>query len=85
MSLAAMNALKQQEEALTLTAFDESDAFAIGSALQARATAIGASIAIDIRSGSRRYFFSALPGSTPDNEDWARRKGNVEVLSQSFC
>lgn len=32
---------------------------------------------IDIRAPDRRLFFAALPGSTPDNEDWARRKGNV--------
>lgn len=32
---------------------------------------------IDIRTPDRRLYFAALPGSTPDNEDWARRKGNV--------
>ena len=34
-------------------------------------------MAIDIRSAARRLYFSALPDSNPDNEDWARRKGNV--------
>jgi uncharacterized protein (UPF0303 family) len=30
-----------------------------------------------IRSASRRLFFAALPSSAADNDDWARRKGNV--------
>jgi uncharacterized protein (UPF0303 family) len=33
--------------------------------------------ALRVRSASRRLFYAALPGSAPDNEDWARRKGNV--------
>lgn len=44
-----------------------------------RAGKIKAPIVIDIRSASRRYYFSALPVSTPENEDWARRKGNAEL------
>jgi uncharacterized protein (UPF0303 family) len=34
-------------------------------------------VVIDIRSFARPLFLAALPGSSPDNVDWARRKGNV--------
>lgn len=74
-----VDALTRQEEALTFTGFDESTAFTVGLALRSAALARQAPIAIDIRSASRRLFYSALPGSTPDNEDWARRKGNVAL------
>lgn len=72
-----IDALKQQEQALTFPAFDEDTAFAVGCALRAAAAARQAPVAIDIRSASRRLFYSALPGSAPENENWARRKGNV--------
>lgn len=62
-----------------LPAFDEAAAFEIGSALRAAALARHAPVAIDVRSASRRLYFTALPGSTPDNEDWARRKGNLAL------
>lgn len=70
-------AIARQESLLILDRFDEDTAFAIGSALRTRALAQQAPVVIDIRSAARRYFFAALPGSTPENEDWARRKGNT--------
>ena len=73
----AIEALIRQEQALALDRFDEDVAFQIGSALRERCAAMAAPVVIDIRSASRRYFFAALPGSTPDNDEWARRKANV--------
>ncbi|MCX7275993.1 MAG: heme-degrading domain-containing protein [Burkholderiales bacterium] len=75
----AIAALQQQEQALVFTSFDEETAYAIGQALRAAAARQQAPVAIDIRSASRRLFYTALPGATPDNEDWARRKGNVAL------
>lgn len=72
-----IQALQQQEDALVFPGFDEETAFTIGTALRAAALARKSPVVIDIRSASRRLYFAALPGSTPDNEDWARRKGNV--------
>ncbi|AUJ65867.1 hypothetical protein B9057_15795 (plasmid) [Aestuarium zhoushanense] len=46
-------------------------------ALRARAQAIQAPVSIEIRSSTRRYFFATLPGATPENEDWGRRKINT--------
>ena len=74
-----IEALKQQEAALIFPRFDEATVYDVGSALRAEALARQAAIVIDIRSGTRRLYFTALPGSAPDNEDWARRKGNVTL------
>lgn len=49
----------------------------VGSLLRECATAEALPIVIDIGLFHRRLFFSALPGSTPDNIEWARRKRNV--------
>ncbi|EBA05706.1 heme-degrading domain-containing protein [Sagittula stellata] len=70
-------AIQQQERALVLPAFDEDTAFAIGCALRDRARAIAAPVSIEIRATSRRFFFATLPGATPNNEEWGRRKGNT--------
>lgn len=78
-----ISAIERQEQALVLPHFDEATAFEIGSALRSAALAIGASVAIDVRASHRRLYFTALPGSTPDNEEWARRKGNLALRCHS--
>jgi len=72
-----IEALLRQEQLLVLPAFDEIAAFEIGSAIRAEAIARHAPVVIDIRTAARRFYFAALPGSSADNEDWARRKANV--------
>jgi uncharacterized protein (UPF0303 family) len=72
-----IDALRAQERTLVLPDFDEDAAYALGNAIRAKCAAVGAPIVIDIRSPARRLFFAALAGSAADNEDWARRKGNV--------
>jgi uncharacterized protein (UPF0303 family) len=72
-------ALRNQEAVLALPIFDEEVAYTLGTTLHAKCLGAGAPVVIDIRTPSRRLFFAALPGSTPDNEDWARRKGNVAL------
>lgn len=71
--------LNRQEQLLVFPAFDETTAFTIGLALRAAALERKAPVAIDIRTAARRLFFTTLPGATPDNEDWARRKGNLAL------
>lgn len=66
-----------QEAALVFPAFDEATAFAIGSAIRERGQRDKAPIIIDIRTFDRPLFYAALPGSTADNAEWARRKRNV--------
>ena len=69
--------IASQEAALVFPAFDEAAAFAVGSALRARGLKDKAPIVIDIRTFDRPLFYAALPGSTADNANWARRKRNV--------
>jgi uncharacterized protein (UPF0303 family) len=69
--------IARQEQALLFDGFDEDRAWRLGGLLRERAVAEGWPVVIDIRSFARPLFLAALPGSSPDNVDWARRKGNV--------
>jgi Uncharacterized conserved protein len=69
--------LKRQETALRFSAFSEDDAWRLGSRMRERAAEAGLPLVIDIRVAGRKLFYAALPGTTPDNEDWVRRKINV--------
>jgi uncharacterized protein (UPF0303 family) len=72
-----IEALLKQEQVLILPAFDETIAYDIGTAIRAEALARKAPVVVEIRTPARRLYFAALPGSSPNNEDWARRKANV--------
>jgi uncharacterized protein (UPF0303 family) len=73
-----------QEAKLIFPQFDASTAWEIGTALREAARARGGAITIDIRQGDEILFFHAMPGTTPANADWARRKRNlVELLRRS--
>ncbi|QSI77769.1 MULTISPECIES: heme-degrading domain-containing protein [Niveibacterium] len=74
--------LARQEEALIFPAFDEDIAWRLGEALRARAKAAGQAVTIVIRRGEDIVFLHAMPGTSPANADWARRKHNVVTLMQ---
>lgn len=67
----------KQERELVLAAFDESVAFALGSAIYQRALAEEMSLVVDVRTWDRQMFFAATAGTTADNADWVRRKINT--------
>ncbi len=69
--------IKLQEERLRFSSFDEAAAWKLGSAMRERALAGKLPFVIDIRTGIRPLFYAALPGSTPENPDWVRRKVNT--------
>ncbi|WP_028534715.1 heme-degrading domain-containing protein [Paludibacterium yongneupense] len=69
--------IAQQEACLRYTRFDASDAWRLGCRLQALAAERKASVAIEIRVNGQRLFFCAMPGATPSNEDWIRRKSHT--------
>ncbi|WP_421694769.1 heme-degrading domain-containing protein [Aestuariivirga sp.] len=69
--------ITRQEEALRFEAFSEADAWALGSLMREEAVAKGLPLVIDIRIGIRPLFYTALPGTTPENPDWVRRKVNT--------
>jgi uncharacterized protein (UPF0303 family) len=69
--------LKAQEAALQFTRMNEDDAWELGSQMRSAAIAANMPFVIDIRIGIRPLFYTALPGSTPENPDWVRRKVNT--------
>lgn len=69
--------IELQEERLRFPRFDAAIAWEIGRWLRDTATASGRSIAIDITLAGAPLFYCALPGATPNNADWIRRKKNV--------
>ncbi len=66
-----------QEEQLRFPSFDANTAWTVGTRLRAVAEARGLAVAIDIQVNGHPLFFTAMPGTTPDNVDWIRRKRNV--------
>ncbi|WP_113339132.1 heme-degrading domain-containing protein [Rhizobium cremeum] len=68
-----------QEAKLVFPSFDEDTAIEIGKRLLKRARRDKAPVVIDIRTPDRVLFHAALPGSSPDNDHWARRKSNVTL------
>src|SRR6478752_1627822 len=64
--------IDEQLRRLRLSGFDETDAWELGSDLRRRAAARGVA-------GST-VFMCAMPGTSPANADWARRKRNVVEL-----
>jgi uncharacterized protein (UPF0303 family) len=66
-----------QERQLQFVSFDEQTAWQLGSRLRSLALERGHAVVIDIRRPAQPLFYSALPGTTPDNAEWVRRKSNV--------
>jgi uncharacterized protein (UPF0303 family) len=73
-------AIARQEQELTLTAFTLEDAWALGILVRSLAIERNLKIVIDIRRFGQPHqplFYTALPGTTPDNARWVERKSNV--------
>jgi uncharacterized protein (UPF0303 family) len=66
-----------QEKHLQFEQFDSGVAWDIGARLKAAAEKRGVAVAIDIQLSGHSLFAYAMPGTTPDNLDWIRRKCNV--------
>jgi uncharacterized protein (UPF0303 family) len=73
-------ALVVQESTLTLPGFTADTAWQIGTTLRDLAIARNLSIVVDVRrfgSPHQQLFYTALEGTTPDNQRWVARKINV--------
>jgi len=66
-----------EENGLVFPRFDALIARELGIALEKAALGMGGAITIDIRRGDDIAYFFAMPGTAPENADWARRKRNV--------
>ena len=66
-----------QEQWLQFDNFTANTAWEIAMRLKKAVEARGMAVAIDIELAGQPLFFFAMPGTTPDNLDWVRRKRNV--------
>ncbi len=71
--------IAEQENALVFDSFDLATGWQLGKLLQEMASERELGVAIDVTLASMPVFYAALPGSTPDNAQWIRRKRNVAL------
>ncbi len=74
--------LEAEAQALVLAQFTEETALTLGMALVRLAQDGGLPVVVNIRTADRTLFHAALPGSTPLNDLWVRRKSNTALLFQ---
>ena len=63
------------------TAMDHEAAVALGEDLVRRSRAKGWPMAVSVKLGDHEVFHVALPGATPINDNWIRRKRNLIELT----
>ena len=70
----ALQDAEGEEQALTLPAFGNDDALALGLSLVELARRRGVAVTVDVERAGHRLFHHAMAGTTPDNADWIERK-----------
>jgi uncharacterized protein (UPF0303 family) len=81
---ADLEKIGRQERVLQFKLFDEQTAWEIGSRIKNAAEKKAVAVAIDIYVVDRTLFAYAMPGTTPNQANWIRRKRNV-VLQFRRC
>ena len=66
--------VEEQERTLLFDSFGSEDALEIGMMLVERAKKDKLSITVDVTKGGQQLFHHALEGTSPDNDQWVRRK-----------
>ena len=66
--------LLQEEQELQFDRFNEDTAWKLGTQLVEQARSKNLSISIDITRGNHQLFHASLPGTSPDNDEWVKRK-----------
>ncbi len=69
--------LLEQEEKFQFTEFTNETALKIGLMLVEAGRKKGQGLTIDIYRNGQQLFHYALPGTTPDNDEWIKRKNRV--------
>jgi uncharacterized protein (UPF0303 family) len=72
-----MERVALQERELRLPRLDFDLAWELGVRLLSLAEERSLDVVIDVRRFGQPLFYTALEGTTPDNVEWVRRKGNV--------
>jgi uncharacterized protein (UPF0303 family) len=75
----SLDDLEQEQARLELSRFDYADAWRVGAHMQAAAAAQNLPVAIEVSHGDTMVFFALMPGATPDNPNWTRRKRAVAL------
>ena len=66
--------LLQEEQELQFTKFNEDVAWELGSYLLDLARSRNLPVTVDITRGTHQLFHAALQGTSPDNDEWVKRK-----------
>lgn len=74
--------ITRQEELLQFNAFDNATAWLLGESIKKYCESRELAVTIEIRLCRETVFFYAMPGTSPNNADWARRKRNTAELQQ---
>jgi uncharacterized protein (UPF0303 family) len=72
-----LETLLHQELMLQFDNFSNETACAVGMALVERAKSEGKAVTVDVRRHGQQLFHFALPGTSPDNDQWLVRKERV--------
>jgi uncharacterized protein (UPF0303 family) len=72
-----LDELRAEEQELQFPWFDADTAWMLGALIRQRAHEGSMPIAIEVTKGAQQLFFATLPGATPDNAEWVRRKRSV--------
>ena len=79
--LADVADLEAEFSRFRFTAMDHEAAVALGEDLVRRSRAKGWPMAVSVKLGDHEVFHVALPGATPINDNWIRRKRNLIELT----
>lgn len=74
--------IAQQEKRLQFNTFDNTTAWLLGESIKKHCESYNLAVTIEIRLCRDTVFFYAMPGTSPNNADWARRKRNTTELQQ---
>ena len=75
----SMEDLLAEEADLVLERFDYASAWDLGARIRAMGAERRLPIAVEVFHGTAPVFFALLPGATPDNSEWIRRKRAVAL------
>ncbi len=74
-----LDQLLQEEQELQFASFEETAAWQIGCQIVERARKEQLPIVVDIMRGTHQLFHAALSGSSPDNDEWVKRKARAAI------
>ncbi len=69
-----LDQLLQEEQELQFTKFNEDTAWKLGCQLVETARSRNLPVTVDIMRGSHQLFHASLRGTSPDNDEWVKRK-----------